>query len=121
MLRTLALGGSMGQLTPKGLLNLAPLTYLTTLVLVQMPGMNSMSSAASQHRRGVPPGGVPLLGRAHEDVYLPEGDLVRFLDHHPVLKDWCGPVGTKQTSSVYTFTFVTLLHKQHIQHTTYTA
>lgn len=82
MLRTLALGGCMGALTPKGLRSLTPLIRLTTLVLVHVPGMplpNDSRLARLSSRS---------LGPPMDDTNLLEVNLVRFLDQHPVLQDW---------------------------------
>lgn len=82
MLRTLALGGCMGEITRRGLNALAPLQRLTALAMVHVPGTHVEDRGLLRlSRRSTPPPG--------EDTTLNEATLVRFLDRHPVLQDWC--------------------------------
>ncbi len=84
-LRTLALGGMMGEMTPRGLQALAPLVNLTRMVVVDIPTIPIMPVRERRLSR------TSLLRTSvGQDVVLSADVLVRFLDHHPVLQEWCG-------------------------------
>lgn len=80
MLRTLALGGCMGEVTPRGLLALAPLQRLVTLALVHVHGFRGLARVSRMSTVPGPPG--------EDTIPCNQATLVRFLDRHPVLQDW---------------------------------